>query len=86
MLGRRDGWSLRVCGVGVLREVDSGRLVLGADAESHQPVDRLGQRIRHDEGAPVDHHDAERLLAVLSKPSAIDDVLFRSCRTLTVRT
>ena len=56
MAGRRDGWYAcspsAYAGLGVPGEIDAGRLVLDADAEAHQPVDRLGQRIERIEEAP----------------------------------
>src|SRR4051794_37226420 len=36
---------LRVCGLGVLGEVDAGRLVLGADPEAHRPIDHLAEDV-----------------------------------------
>jgi hypothetical protein len=67
--------SLRVCGLGVLREVDTGRLVLGADPEAHEPVDHLGQHVRHDERVRADYQCPQRLLAELSESAAIEEAL-----------
>src|SRR5258708_18794649 len=67
--------ALRVCGLRVLREVDTGRLVVGADPEAHETVDQLGQHVRHDEGIYADDNCGQRLLAELRESAAIEEAL-----------
>src|SRR6186713_1886812 len=64
----RRGMSVHAFGVrgfGVLSEVDAGGLVLGAEPETHEPVDDLGQHIGNRERVDGNDHGSEQLLAQL---------------------